>query len=234
MSITVTCPKCGKVTKAPEAAAGKKGKCPQCAEVLDIPSPPGASASSSDTTAVAELAKALAATAGTGQAAEAPASEAAPSKPPTAKPVRAKPAVGHTAETETDHVQQTPMPRNESDELIAVPPVGVQTPSGLPMRKRTGAAPVYEWQRSVATVARLVGFVVAGLSLLLGITTMLLLSAQKLLVLGLGVFLFTLILATLSVMWSLLARHGLMLLANLGEELRRQQEILDRISDQLD
>lgn len=37
MSISVTCPECGKGLKAPDAMAGKKAKCPGCDAVVPIP-----------------------------------------------------------------------------------------------------------------------------------------------------------------------------------------------------
>lgn len=37
MTISVSCPSCGKVLQAKESAAGKKAKCPDCGEVIKIP-----------------------------------------------------------------------------------------------------------------------------------------------------------------------------------------------------
>ncbi len=37
MTISVSCPSCGKVLQAKESAAGKKAKCPDCGEVIQIP-----------------------------------------------------------------------------------------------------------------------------------------------------------------------------------------------------
>jgi phage FluMu protein Com len=43
MTISVTCPSCGKVLHAKDAAAGKKAKCPDCGEILQIPELDGSS-----------------------------------------------------------------------------------------------------------------------------------------------------------------------------------------------
>src|SRR5690348_5176998 len=42
MSITATCPSCGKRFQAPAQFAGKKVKCKQCGVVFQIPAQPGA------------------------------------------------------------------------------------------------------------------------------------------------------------------------------------------------
>lgn len=77
MSISATCPGCGKTIAAPDTAAGHKAKCPQCGAVVSIP----------DNRAAA-LAAALKAASPAKPDAESPA-EAAPEAAATPSPSRA-------------------------------------------------------------------------------------------------------------------------------------------------
>ena len=54
------------------------------------------------------------------------------------------------------------------------------------------------------------------------------------LMLGLGAFLLMFILATMSATAGLLARHILLLLADLDQECRRHEDLLDRINDRIE
>jgi len=101
-----------------------------------------------------------------------------------------------------------------------------------PRRNRTAL----RWHRKLAAGARIAGFVLGGLCLVLGITGMMVLAlrGRALLLPAFGVFLGMLVLAITLALGGLMARHVLLILADLGEVARRQQQLLDEINDRLD
>jgi len=124
----------------------------------------------------------------------------------------------------------------EQDEFIAVPPIGVQTPTGLSAGGRALAHRAQRWHRKLADMARIAGFVLGGLCLVLGITGMIVLAlrGRAQLLPALGAFLGMLVLAATLALGGLLARQVLLMLVDLGEVVRHQQGLLDEINDRLD
>ena len=262
MAIILTCANCSKRVQAPDALAGRKVKCPNCGRVLEVP-PARPSAGQSGAAPperpkdsrpadvlpgadpMTELARALeeATVARTNLPAAARPAVPADTKPsvaPTTGPrfETVKAQTGEAATGPAAPLLAAPSPKPESDELIAVPPVGVQTPSGLSTRERKAAAQAYRWQRTMASAARTIGFVLAAVCVILGAAAMLLMTYQGReawwLVPAVGAFVFMLVLAALAALGGLMARHVLLLLADLSEETRRQKELLDRIGERLD
>lgn len=252
MAIVAACSKCGKAIKAPDNAAGKKGKCPACGAVIEIParstgspSPataPSARAGAAETDPMAALAAALGAAAGASpiEAAELvspladevlkpPPAKPAPASSTAAKPVTARPV---TAEPVASVPAAAPS-ANESD-LIAVPPIGVQTPSGLPARPYSSGL-AHQWQRRLAGMVRIAGLVLGGLSFACGMITMILMAQQgeNMLMPGIGLFVIMFVVGAMSALGGLLLRHVLLLLADLGQGVRSLEDLLERISDRL-
>jgi len=233
MTLTATCAKCGKAIKVPADAAGKKGKCPACGATIEVPAASGAPpTSAAPTDPVAALAAALDAAA-SGAAVERAASvpEAAPlvaaaaEKPAPVKPVPIIPSSKTSA--------APPAPSADTDE-IAVPPIGVQTPSGLPIRPY-GSSLTYQWQRRLAGHVRVIGLVLGGLCFASGMIIMILMALQSsnLLVPGIGLFIALLVVGAMSALGGLLLRHVLLLLADLGQGVRAQEDLLERMNERL-
>jgi len=225
MSIPVTCPHCGKSVKAPDSAAGHKAKCPGCQGIIEIPAASGGAAAP-HAVAEAQGGGALGALA---QAVEAP----GPVPVQAVKPQPVRPAPAPAAPPAA--AEPAPAAPPAGDDVIAGPPIGVQTPSGLSVRRKA-AAKGLRWQRTLAAGARIVGLTLAGLCLALGIATMILLAMRgsQWLLLGLGAFVLMFIQATMSAVGGLLVRHILLLLADLDQESHRQQDLLDGISERLE
>jgi hypothetical protein len=225
MVIHTTCGRCGQKIQAPDASAGKKGQCPKCGAKTQIPGAgpgPGEKAK----TQVPPLEKPAGRTSVPSIAGQ-----------PTAQmPIEMAMPAGETAFGAAPPVLAPPSPRPESDDLIAVPPIGVQTPAGMSAHRRKAIAQAYRWQRTLANASRAVGIVIGLLSLMLGTVALLVMVMQggrEQLVPGLGVFFFMLIVGVLATSVGLLARHMLLMLANLAEESRKQQDMLDQISERL-
>ena len=204
MTITVTCSQCAKTFKAPDTAAGRKARCPGCGHALEIPKP----------------------------AAETPAAKATkadrPGKPVVPEPVIPEPVRVAAAPPKGAEAEQ--------DEFISVPPIGVQTPTGLSAGARALARRAQRSHRKLGEVARIAGFILGGLCLVLGITGMMVLAlrGRALLLPALGAFLGMLVLAITLALGGLMARQVLLILADLGEVVHRQQQLLDEINDRLD
>lgn len=218
MTITVTCSQCAKTFKAPDTAAGRKARCPSCGHAFEIPKP----------------------------GAEIPAAQATTAGPP-GKPVVPEPVIPEPVRVESAPLQVAARPveaaaappegaEAEQEAFISVPPVGVQTPTGLSAGARALARRALRWHRKLAAGARIAGFVLGGLCLVLGITGMMVLAlrGRALLLPALGTFLGMLVLAITLALGGLIARHVLLILADLGEVVHRQQQLLDEINDRLD
>jgi hypothetical protein len=229
MTLTATCAKCGKAIKVPAEAAGKKGKCPSCGATIEIPAA-GSAAPPASTDPVAALAAALDAAAGAPVERAVPVLEAAPpvasppEKPAPVKPVPIIPPPKSAA---------PPAPSPDTDE-IAVPPIGVQTPSGLPIRPY-GSSLTYQWQRRLAGHVRVVGLVLGGLCFAAGMIIMILMALQSgnLLVPGIGLFIGLLVVGAMTALGGLLLRHVLLLLADLGQGVRALEDLLERMNERL-
>ncbi|NIA21846.1 MAG: hypothetical protein GWP05_07765 [Anaerolineaceae bacterium] len=218
MTITVTCGQCDKTFKTPDTAAGRKARCPSCGLVIAIPKPAAdAVAPPADDT--------MAALAGTGGEARKPVVPEAV----TPQPVAAEPL-------EPQQAAPPEEAEDEQDELVAVPPIGVQTPTGLSAGGRALARRALRWHRRLAGSARTAGFALGGVCLVLGISGMIVLAlrGQEMLMPALGVFLAMAVLAATLALGGLLARHVLLMLADLGNVVHRQQKLLDEINERLD
>jgi phage FluMu protein Com len=265
MSITVTCAKCGKVVKAPGSPSGRKGKCPGCGATIEIPAATDpaaapkavkakpvkpASAPAAETrdtsddeptcdSSVDALALAIDAAAGPPPPSPEEAVDALAGSVPA--PVTPEPAPPVTSGESADGDTPAVLPaadddaQVDSDEMIAVPPVGVQTPSGLPAPAR-GRAMAFRWQRRLAGYVRVAGLALGGLALAVGIVAMVLLASKgpDMLMPGIGIFVVTLVVGAMVALGGLLGRHVLILLADLGEDVRGQETLLDRIIERLD
>lgn len=251
MSITAACSQCGKAIKAPDDAAGKKGKCPACGAAIEIPAASGAASAgpsaAADNDPMAALAAALGAAAGGSSPAEpaavAPGQPAEIASPLAAEllaptPVRPSPvpiaaAKPAAAKGPTSDPAATAAGPNVDSDVIAVPPIGVQTPSGLP--RPYGPGLTHAWQRRLAGYVRIVGLALAGLSFACGVTTMILMAQQgrNMLMMGIGLFVVLFVVAAMSALGGLLLRHVLLLLADLGQGVRSLEDLLDRISERL-
>jgi hypothetical protein len=258
MAINATCPQCGKKIKAPDSAAGKKGKCPACQAVFQVPD---AAPTEADEYAAhhqphdvqEDPAAALAAAIHTAavehthpaEPSPPPAEDAAPPAEPVepvpAKPVKpakvqaAEPKPEPAAEEQEIALAPEADAETQDEELLPGMPVGVQTPSGLPARQRRGSA-AFRWQRTLAGYVRIAGLVLGGLSLVFGIVAMIVMVVSQggtWLLPGIGLFIVMLIVGAMSALGGLLARHMLLLLADLGEDVRHQDDLLDRMNDRL-
>lgn len=237
MPIPVTCGHCHKSFKASDSAAGRKSKCPSCGGLIEIPAVAAAGEAPPHADA-AHPADALAAALGHGPADAAPpqAKPAAHAVKPAAvrpEPVEAQPAV-HVPTAPAAPATEYPATASDEDEMITVPPIGVQTPSGLVIGHRAQARQMHRLQRKMAGWARILGAGLGGLCLAVGITGMIYLAlATRKLPTALGVFLLMLILSGAMFSAGLLARHLLLMLADVGESLARQQDTLDEINERL-
>ncbi|HOI56585.1 MAG TPA: hypothetical protein PLP01_15155 [Phycisphaerae bacterium] len=242
MPIPVTCIQCHKTFKASDSAAGRKAKCPACGHVIEIPAaPPGASEGPPAPTGHAAasphpadaLAAALAGAAGLSTPSvvgEEP--EAVRPQPVRPEPVVAAPAVVSPPAAEADVV--APHAPGDEDEMITVPPIGVQTPSGLVVGRRGHLRQAVRRHRQTAAWARIVGMVLGGMCLVIGITGMIYLAiVTRALLTALGVFLLMLVLAAATVAGGMLARHLLLALADLTEQAAVHQDLLDEINERL-
>lgn len=240
------CPDCGAIIEIPvatQSAAPPEAVKAKPAKPASVPAAPTADpldASAADDGAgydssVDALASAIDAAAGPPPPSPEEAIEVlAGSVPPPAARKPAPPVVGGESadappQGADDDVQ------TDSDEMIAVPPVGVQTPSGLPAPAR-GRVMAFRWQRRLAGYVRVAGLVLGGLTLGVGIVAMVLLATKgpDMLMPGIGIFVVTLVVGTMVALGGLLGRHVLILLADLGEDVRAQEALLDRIIERLD
>lgn len=249
MAIQVTCAHCGKRMQAPDNLAGRKAKCPNCKQVIAIPPAPGAAPESAAPSspapattgdAVSELARALERASSRPRGSGEPASMTAAFEPSD----REEPSAAGAPPEAAIPLAPIPVPaatesaaKSESDELIAMPPVGVQTPSGLSTVRHAAQIQTYRWQKRLAGLVRTGGFILAMFLLVLGTATLLVMAIQggrAMLAPGLAIFVLMVILAVVVALGGLLARHLLLLMTELSEDARRKQELLDRISERLE
>jgi hypothetical protein len=192
-------------------AAGKKAKCPKCAAVIELSgqAPPGARSAGPET--------------GGGTLADL-AKALQGSAPRRSWPLAAP---------------QAAPAGSDSEEIIAVPPIGVQTPSNIPVRRPPAAMLSHKWQRTLAGLTRGATLALAALCLIIGIVGMIILVVIHLeyplgLLLGLGVFLVMVILAVALVLAGLVGRQLLLLGSELSESMRRQEIRLDEMNERLE
>jgi DNA-directed RNA polymerase subunit RPC12/RpoP len=169
-----------------------------------------------------------------------PAKPVAATEKPAAAPARpADPAapVGKAQSADTDDAPAAPAVKASApaadnakdvpEDEIALAPVGMQTPSGLPVR-RSGSAES-QMQRSLAAVARVAGLIMGLLALGIGVAALIILSLAGHLLPALGGFFLMLILAVALAMGGILTHGLLRMTADLSDSQRRMQSDLDEL-----
>lgn len=217
MPILITCTSCGKKIKVSDTMLGRMVYCPECKAMLKVQ--PGAGDSHADP--VGELCAAD----GAGRA---NASVAAVKALPVAQPANSGRAVSLA--------QMTPAASQddqaEQDDVIIMAPLGMQTPSGLPVHRTTAADA--EVQRGLANMARIVGVVMGALAFGVGIAALIGLSLEGRLLLAVVSFFVMLITAVTLAVGGTILRGALKLTADMADMQRRQQAALDDLISRLD
>jgi hypothetical protein len=148
---------------------------------------------------------------------------ARPARPPLAQADDSS----HSVEPPSSHLS-----RGDSGDLIAIPPIGVLTPSGLPQRP-IGLS--HKRLRTFALASRVVGFILAAHCLLLGIAGMIFIVARRPadLAVAIGFFFLLLIAATFLATAGLVARQMLLATIELGDRQTRILDFLDEVREKL-
>ncbi len=149
---------------------------------------------------------------------------ARPPRPPLAQVDDSTPDAGEPA--------SGPAPHGDSGDLIALPPIGVMTPSGLPQRP-IGLS--HRRLRTFALASRVVGFVLAAHCLVIGIAGMIFIVARHPsdLAVAIGFFFILLIAATFCATAGLVARQILLAVLEMSERQSRVLDELDEVREKL-
>jgi hypothetical protein len=239
MPIPVTCSQCRRTFKASDSAAGRKAKCPGCGHLIEIPAaPPGASAGPAAPTGHAAAPHPLDAMATALTGAAWPSTALGVDETPDPVPVQptpvasaAPPLVALPAEEQAGDFASH---GDEDEIIITVPPIGVQTPSGLVVGQKRRFRQAVRRHRQIASWARIVGMALGGMCLAMGISGMIYLAiTTRTLPSALGVFLLMLVLAAVMVSGGMLARYFLLALADLTEQAAAHQDLLEEINERL-
>lgn len=218
MPILITCTSCGKKIKVPDAVLGRMVHCPECKAMLKVQTETGDSE--------AEPVGELCAVDGAGRA-NAPA--AAVKALPVAQPANSGRGVS-LAQTAPSTVQDDQAEQDDDDIIMA--PLGMQTPSGLPIHRTTAADS--EVQRGLANMARIVGMVMGALAFGVGIAALIGLSLEGRLLPAVVIFFVMLIMAVTLAVGGTILRGALKLTTDMADMQRRQQAALDDLISRLD
>ncbi len=168
----------------------------------------------------------------------APARQETPNQPQQAPTAPRPPmaAVVPPTPLSTSQVTPTTLEQAQTDDRgedeIAAAPVGMQTPSGLPVRRSSPAST--QWQRTLGGLARVSGIVLGVLALGLGVAALVLLSMEGRLQLAIGSFFLMLIISVALILSGIVLRSVLLMMADVTDNQRRQQALLDELVSRMD